>query len=141
MTMTRRKRKSLDRALAREMLRSSFVSLFWAAFQFRKKSDGYKLTDLAKDSDNDKGQLSRWFSGLPNWQINTVSDIAEALDLEIEIRAKDRKSAVIFTPSGVEEPAAEMLGDVVKIVRIDAIRGGWGKIENKIENMPKALAS
>jgi hypothetical protein len=83
----------------RMMLRSEFVSLFWAAMQDK----GKKLKFLAKELRIDKSAISRWFSSSPpNWQVDTVSDIARVLDLEITITAKPRDgSPKLYTASGV----------------------------------------
>ena len=48
--------------------------------------------------------MSRWFTrDAPNWTLNSVSDLANALDLDIRIEATDRKTGTVFTPAG---PAA-----------------------------------
>jgi transcriptional regulator with XRE-family HTH domain len=89
----------------RLMLRSAFVSLFWAAL----KDQGRQLKFLAKELRVDKSAISRWFSSsAPNFQIDTISDIARALDLEISITARPRNgSPKIYTPSGVQETPAD----------------------------------
>lgn len=92
----------------REMLRSAFVSLFWAVICYKKSHGGFALKTLADKLGINKSSPSRWFSGeRPNWEVNTISDIAGALDVEIEIRARDRKTGVIFTPHGVMSPGME----------------------------------
>jgi len=87
----------------RAMMRSAFVSLFWSVVSERRKR-GFKLQDLAKALSKDKSTVSRWFSGQPdaqpNWTLNTVSDIANALDLDLHIEAQDRITKVTYTPSG-----------------------------------------
>jgi len=83
------------------MLRSAVQSAFWSALNFRKKNDGMSQNELAKKLDADKSIISRWFSGDPNWELNTISDIADALDVDVEFHLKDRRSTAIFTPSGV----------------------------------------
>ncbi|MGE3990980.1 MAG: helix-turn-helix domain-containing protein [Pseudorhodoplanes sp.] len=85
------------------MLRSAFVSLFWAIFQFRKDKNGLTLVALAKMINANKSEVSRWFKGDPNWTVNTIAGLAHALDVELEIRARDRTSSIIFTPAGIEK--------------------------------------
>ena len=94
------------RAFERGVLRSAFKSLFWAIIVERKKRpEGFTLTGLAKAISTSKHEVSRWFNGDPNWEINTIANIADALDVEIEIQAKDRKSGAIYTPAGLQTPA------------------------------------
>lgn len=84
----------------REILRSAFSSMFWAVISDKKKS-GLSLTSLAASLGVHKSAVSRWFSGTsPNWEINTISDIANALDVEIKITAIDRQTGAVFTSSG-----------------------------------------
>lgn len=76
----------------------------------RRKRDKYKLQSLADAMKRDKSEVSRWFSKPPNWQLNTISDIANALDLEIEIRARERSTGVVYAPYGVvHEVRAEII--------------------------------
>jgi transcriptional regulator with XRE-family HTH domain len=91
----------------RLMLRSAFVSLFWATLQDK----GKQLKFLAKELRVDKSAISRWFSSNPpNMQVDTISDIARALDLEIRITATPRDgSPKIYTPSGVQVTKPESL--------------------------------
>lgn len=90
------------RRFDREMMRSMFVSLFAAVIQGKKKNGKYTLQMLADSlgGANKKFEVSRWFRGSPNWTLNTISDIAGALDVEISIEARDRHSGRIYTPSG-----------------------------------------
>lgn len=86
------------------MLRSSFVSLFWAAIMEKRKRQKYPLQLLATRLGKDKSAVSRWFSDRhPNWSMDTVADIASALDLEIRISAFDRSTGMEITPSGVRQ--------------------------------------
>lgn len=84
----------------RGMLRAAIASLFWAVISDRRKH-GYKLRDLADALGCDKSQVSRWFSNdPPNWQVDTIADIAAALDVELRIEAIERKTGQRFTASG-----------------------------------------
>lgn len=89
-------------AYERGMLRSAFVSLFWGVIAARKKRDGYTLQKLAKELDTNKAEVSRWFNGDPNWTINTIASIANALDLELRIEAVERSTGLIFTSAGIQ---------------------------------------
>lgn len=100
MRQSKHTRKSKERALSRELLRSSFASVFWSAFKAKQKRSGYRLLDLAKDTANDKATVSRWFSSLPNWQIDTIADIADALDVDLIIEARERSSATVHSTRG-----------------------------------------
>ena len=87
------------------MLRSSFVSLFWQAMQ----AAGHKLQFLADALRVDKSAVSRWFSSNPpNWTIDTIADIANALDLEIMITARQRSAPqTTITSSGIQVMTTE----------------------------------
>ena len=106
--MWTRIQKSRDKLLIaydREMLRSAFVSLFWSIINRKKHHGGFPLKTLADKIGVHKSAPSRWFSGgHPNWTVNTISDIANALDLDLEIRARDRKTGEIYTHYGLIEP-------------------------------------
>lgn len=81
----------------RGMLRSAFVSLFWAVIKARSLT----LQWVAEKLGIDKSAVSRWFSGQhPNWTSDTIADLAHALDLEIEITARDRTTGIIYAPHG-----------------------------------------
>jgi hypothetical protein len=91
------------RAYERGMLRSAFKSLFWAVISERKKrSAGYTLIQLAKGVATSKHEVSRWFNGDPNWTINTIASIANALGVDLRIEAVDRVSGEVFTPAGIQ---------------------------------------
>jgi transcriptional regulator with XRE-family HTH domain len=82
------------------MLKSAFVSLFWSVISDRKKKGG-SMKDLACKLEINKSSISRWFSGKnPNWELSTVADIADALDLDLRIEAVDRSTGHVFTCFG-----------------------------------------
>ncbi len=86
----------------RAMLRSAFVSLFWNVISHKKDHGGFSFTKFAERLGVNKSAPSRWFSAeRPNWTINTISDIEQALDLDIEIWARDRKTGIVFSPAGI----------------------------------------
>ncbi|MDA9493324.1 hypothetical protein XI08_30530 [Bradyrhizobium sp. CCBAU 11361] len=95
---------SFDRA----MLRSTVVSLFWGILSERKRSGDLTLQAFAKKVGTSKHEVSRWFGkGDPNWTLNTIASIANALDVELRIEAIDN-SGRIFKASGISsEPTAK----------------------------------
>jgi transcriptional regulator with XRE-family HTH domain len=93
------------RSYDRGMLRSSFVSLFWSIIMERKKTGAFTLQGLAKLLGKNKGEVSRWFKSDPNWTVNTIASLANALDVDITIQAIDRRTKAIFTPAGLQTSA------------------------------------
>lgn len=100
---TKREIRERERRFDRDLLRSSFISVFWSVFNARKKN-GYSFTRLAEDSGIDKSAISRAFRGLPNWEIDTIADVADALDVDLIVTARDRKTGQVHTDHGVEPP-------------------------------------
>jgi transcriptional regulator with XRE-family HTH domain len=92
------------RQYERATLRSAFVSLFWAVFSHRKKRDGLTLQALAKEIPANKAEVSRWFKGDPNWTINTIASLANALNVDVRVQAIDRKTGEVWTPAGLQSP-------------------------------------
>jgi len=86
----------------RMMLRSSFLSLFWSVIIERRKRGKFMLQWLADFIGINKSSVSRWFSSPtpPNWETDTLADIARALDLELKIEAVERSTGVVFSASG-----------------------------------------
>lgn len=86
----------------RAMLRSMFSSLMWSAIMGKRKEHKLTLVGLANALSVDKSVISRWFAGRtrPNWQVNTIADLAHVLDLEIEVTARDRSTGIIYTAAG-----------------------------------------
>ncbi|MER8886280.1 helix-turn-helix transcriptional regulator [Mesorhizobium sp. M0633] len=101
--------KVSDQAFVQEfergMLRSAFVSAFWAVIQARKAETGLTLSQLADRLGINKSAVSRWFSGTkPNWEIDTISDLAIALEVDVEVVVVDRKMNRRFGPAGEIQP-------------------------------------
>lgn len=94
------------KAYDRGMLRSAFLSLFWSIITERRKN-GYTLQNLADDLGVDKSAISRWFGGDPNWTINTIADLANALDVELRISGTHRPTGHTFAPYGRTDVAAK----------------------------------
>ncbi|QDG94029.1 helix-turn-helix domain-containing protein [Rhizobium rhizogenes] len=98
--MSMSKSDKIAKEYKREMLKSAFVSLFWSVISERKKNGG-SMKDLADKLGINKSAVSRWFSGRnPNWEVSTVADIADALNLDIRIEAVDRSTGHVFTCFG-----------------------------------------
>lgn len=85
----------------RHMLRSAFQSLFWSVLLERKKVEQFTLKKLADRLGINKSYISRSFSSPPNWQIDKISDMADALGVEIIIEARDRLLGCIYSPQGI----------------------------------------
>lgn len=89
-----------QREFRSNLLRSAMVSAFWGVISARREA-GMKLVDVAEKLGINKSAISRWFSGpTPNWSLSTISDLANALDVEVEIVLRDRKTGEVFTPTG-----------------------------------------
>lgn len=88
----------------RMMLRSAFQSLFWSVLVTRKRDQGLTRKGLADKLGIHKSFVTRSFTTPPNWQIDKVSDMAEALGVDLILEARDRATGVIYTSSGVRTP-------------------------------------
>lgn len=85
------------------MLRSAFVSMIQSVVQ-SKRTQGYTLQQLADDTNNNKSTVSRWFSEeVPNWQVDTIADIVDALNVELVLRVRDRETGALHSPQGIVE--------------------------------------
>jgi transcriptional regulator with XRE-family HTH domain len=82
-----------------------YESLFWGVIRERRRSGKCTLEALADAIGRDKSAVSRWFSGEPNWELDTISDIAGALDLDIRIEARERSTDKRFAPEGFVPPS------------------------------------
>jgi DNA-binding phage protein len=100
---TKRTDPKFDKAFDRAALRTAFVSTFWAVIEDRKKRrGGFTMTALAKAVGSSKHEVSRWFNGSPNWTLNTIANIANALGLEIVVSVRERSTGRVFTPAGLQ---------------------------------------
>jgi transcriptional regulator with XRE-family HTH domain len=97
-----RKRRSKDISLRQydeQMFSSSIVGLFWNILSHR----GMTLTQLAELVGVNKSQTSRWFNDeKPNFESNSMVAIADALGVDLELYARDRKTGRRFAPYGIE---------------------------------------
>jgi hypothetical protein len=93
------------RMFDRISLRSEFQSLFWSILLKRKSETGFTFKALADALGINKSYVSRSFSSPPNWQIDKISDMADALGVELIVEARDRENpSVIYTASGTRQP-------------------------------------
>jgi hypothetical protein len=107
MSMNRKTDPKFVGAYERSMLRSAFASLFWGIITEKKRTGAFTLQALAKSLGKNKGEVSRWFNGSPNWTINTIAVLADALNVDIQITATDRTTGQVFTVSGPKQAAAQ----------------------------------
>src|SRR3990167_3564404 len=99
----KRNERDRMRQYDRAMMRSAFVSLIWSVIAWRlKQASGFQIKKLVEGTARDKEEVSRWFSNpdRPNWTMNTFADIAAALDLEIEVTARERSTGRTFASHG-----------------------------------------
>jgi Helix-turn-helix len=88
------------REYRRHMLRGEFRSLFWTIFSERKRSKKFTLQAFADKLGIGKSSLSRGFNEPQNWTIDKMSDMADALGVELVVEARDVQSGAIYTPVG-----------------------------------------
>lgn len=89
----------------RAMFRSGILGIFWQAIQDKKRRDRFTLQDVATKLHIGRSAVSRWFSGdPPNWQADTMVDIANALDLDLIITARSRITGTMYSASGSSAP-------------------------------------
>jgi len=102
------------REFKRQMLRAEFQSLFWNALLTRKRDSGFTMKALADKLGINKSYVSRSFSSPPNWTIDKLADMAEVLDLDLVVEARDRLNDRVYTSSGTKTvPHTEAGGLVV----------------------------
>lgn len=80
-------------------LHSMFQSLFWGALQDKHR----KIDDIADKTKYNKEHVRSLFRPDSWWSINAIFDVAEALDLELRVEARDRSTGKIYTPSGTKD--------------------------------------
>jgi transcriptional regulator with XRE-family HTH domain len=89
------------RLYKRIMLRSEFQSLFWGVLKTRKREAKLTLKGLADRLGINKSYVTRSFSSPPNWQIDKIADMADALGVDLHLEARDRTTGAIYTPTGL----------------------------------------
>lgn len=87
---------------ASEVLEAQIFGAFWLAIEARRKEDGLTQNELSERTGRDKTNISKLLDGPRNWTLKTISDLAEALNLQVEFSLKDKKKPErVFTPTGV----------------------------------------
>lgn len=104
MTSTEAELRDYDRA----RIKAGLFSLFWAVISDRRKRGKYTMKEFAAAVGRDKSAVSRWFSDPPNWRLETAADIANALGIDVEFRARERATGRIFTSSGALDASANV---------------------------------
>lgn len=89
-----------EKQFRRHMLRSDYQSLFWHALLVRKRETKFTLKALADKLGINKSYVTRSFSSPPNWTIDKISDMADALELDLVVEARDRATGRLYTPTG-----------------------------------------
>jgi transcriptional regulator with XRE-family HTH domain len=85
--------------------REVFGALY-AALQYRKESLGLSRADFGERTGRDKTGVSKLLRGPGNWTIQTIADVANALELDIEFAFFDRYDQTrIFTATGMHRAA------------------------------------
>lgn len=107
-TMSKTNKTEYVRDYARAFFSESVVSLFWAVINDRRRTAKLPLQAIADATGIDKAKISRDFNGSPNWRTSTMVDIGNALGVDLEIRARDRATGVVFTPAGPIVAAQEV---------------------------------
>jgi hypothetical protein len=129
-----------EKAYYRAMLRSAFLSMFWAVISDRKKQ-GLTLVSLAKAIGSSKHEVSRWFNEDPNWTINTIAAIAHALKLTLHFQAVDEQGNV-YGSSGLQySPAKNSIassGVVPKPVTVTRTPAGASVVGSNIASSKAA---
>ncbi|MEJ0094137.1 MAG: helix-turn-helix transcriptional regulator [Methylocella sp.] len=90
-------REFLGLTLARQIFGALYL-----AVQFRKASQGLSRVDFGDRTGRDKTGVSKLLSGPGNWTTRTISDVANALELDVQITFVDRYNPYrAFTPTGI----------------------------------------
>lgn len=89
------------REFSQQMLRSMVQSVFVSVFNGRRKKNKLTQSELAKKMGVNRSIISRDLAVPPNWTVDKISDMAEALNVDIEIIARDRETGECHTARGV----------------------------------------
>ena len=87
-----------EKEYRKRSVHSMFQSLFWGALQDKHR----RIDDIADRTKYNKEHVRCLFRRDAWWSINAISDVAEALDLELNVEARDRTTGKVYTPSGVK---------------------------------------
>jgi transcriptional regulator with XRE-family HTH domain len=110
-------REFLGLTLARQIFGALYTAL-----QYRRESEGFTRADFGERTGRDKTGVSKLLKGPGNWTIHKISDVANALDLDVEIAFFDRNNqARIFTATGMHYTPSQsysLIGDLVGAQRL-----------------------
>lgn len=98
------KNKQFLKEYDREMLRAGVFSVFWSVIRDRKtQNQKFRFSELAAALGVGKSVVSKWFTDpdRQNCELNTVSDIAHELGIELQIEAVDKKNGKRYGPHGL----------------------------------------
>ncbi len=99
---SQRKKSLAYKEVAFRVLDASIFGAFLLAIEARRDEDSLTQTKLAELMGRDKANISKLLEGPQNWTVQTISDLAQALDLEVEFVLHDKhKPGRQFTPTGV----------------------------------------
>jgi DNA-binding phage protein len=91
------------RDYAAEILEAAFFGAILTAIGVRKKEQSLTRSQIGFRMGREKTGISKLLSGPRNWQIRTISDLAEALDLRLQFSFVDRNFPIRkFTATGIQ---------------------------------------
>jgi transcriptional regulator with XRE-family HTH domain len=94
-------REFLGLTLARQI----FGALY-SAVQYRMESNGMTRADFGERTGRDKTGVSKLLRGPGNWTIQTISDVANALEVDVEFAFFDQRDQTrLFTATGMHHPS------------------------------------
>ena len=105
MRLSSKQRRAIEqrRKFAAEMIEAAFFGAFVTAIAIRKEEQSLTQVELAKRTGREKTGISKLLSRPRNWQLHTISDLAEALNLRLEFSLVDRVNPMRrFTQTGIE---------------------------------------
>jgi hypothetical protein len=90
------------RKYAADMLTHAVFGAFYTAIALRKQEHALTRAQLGSRMGREKTGISKLLAAPRNWQLSTISDLAEALDLRVQITLFDRLNPLrTFTSTGV----------------------------------------
>lgn len=97
-----------ERDFLGETLARRIFGAIYAALILRKSDQGLTRAAIGDRTGRDKTGVSKILRGPGNWTIKTISDMANALDLDVEVRFVDKYNEYrIFTPTGIQYTFAD----------------------------------
>src|ERR1700723_1536314 len=91
------------RTFAADLLEHAFFGAFYVAIGVRKDEEKLTRSKLGSRMGREKTGISKLLSGPRNWQLGTISDLTEALNLRLEFSLVDRSFPMRrFTATGIQ---------------------------------------